>query len=76
MVIWQFMFSAIGEESSCKEMFDKHILQLKEQAKEKERKRKEEKVLYKLNDITVENIIYLPYERLYTFPCICFFSDD
>ncbi|XP_004289761.1 PREDICTED: pre-mRNA-processing protein 40A-like [Fragaria vesca subsp. vesca] len=36
-------YSAIGEESSCKEIFDKHITQLKEQAKEKERKRKEEK---------------------------------
>ncbi|XP_062019467.1 pre-mRNA-processing protein 40A-like [Rosa rugosa] len=36
-------YSAIGEESSCKEIFDKHVMQLKEQAKEKERKRKEEK---------------------------------
>ncbi|XP_034227000.1 pre-mRNA-processing protein 40A-like isoform X1 [Prunus dulcis] len=35
--------SAIGEESFCKEIFDKHVMQLKEQAKEKERKRKEEK---------------------------------
>ncbi|KAK9941780.1 hypothetical protein M0R45_007474 [Rubus argutus] len=36
-------YSAIGEESSCKEIFDKHVMQLKEQAKERERKRKEEK---------------------------------
>ncbi|PQQ02432.1 pre-mRNA-processing protein 40A isoform X4 [Prunus yedoensis var. nudiflora] len=35
--------SAIGEESFCKEIFDKHVMQLKELAKEKERKRKEEK---------------------------------
>ncbi|XP_040373750.1 pre-mRNA-processing protein 40A isoform X2 [Rosa chinensis] len=45
-------YSAIGEESSCKEIIDKHIMQLKEQANEKERKRKEENVLFQLNDIS------------------------
>ncbi|KAM1031140.1 hypothetical protein ACFX2C_034971 [Malus domestica] len=35
-------YSGIGDENFCKEIFEKHVMQLKEQAKE-ERKRKEEK---------------------------------
>lgn len=38
-------YSSIGEESICREIFDEYVTQLKEQAKENERKRKEEKVL-------------------------------
>lgn len=37
--------SSIGEESLCREIFDRYIMQLKEQEKEREQKRKEEKVL-------------------------------
>ncbi|KAB1207388.1 Pre-mRNA-processing protein 40A [Morella rubra] len=36
-------FSSIGEEGPCREIFEQYIEQLKEQAKEHERKRKEEK---------------------------------
>ncbi|KDP44546.1 hypothetical protein JCGZ_16379 [Jatropha curcas] len=36
-------FSSIGDESICKEIFEKCVAQLKEHAKENERKRKEEK---------------------------------
>lgn len=37
--------SSINEESICMEIFEEYIDQLKDQAKENERKRKEEKVL-------------------------------
>ncbi|KAE8008160.1 hypothetical protein FH972_004700 [Carpinus fangiana] len=36
-------FSSIGEESLCREIFEQYVTQLKEQAKEHDRKRKEEK---------------------------------
>ncbi|KAK7269940.1 hypothetical protein RIF29_22760 [Crotalaria pallida] len=36
-------FRSIGDESICKEVFEQYIIQLKEVAKENERKRKEEK---------------------------------
>lgn len=39
-----WLCSSIGEESLCREVFEQYISQLKEQAKEHERKRKEEKV--------------------------------
>lgn len=35
----------MGEESFCKEIFDEYISRLQEKAKEKERKREEEKVM-------------------------------
>ncbi|KAF3434517.1 hypothetical protein FNV43_RR21602 [Rhamnella rubrinervis] len=35
--------SSIGEEGLCREIFDKYVMQLKEQEKEREQKRKEEK---------------------------------
>lgn len=38
--------SSIGEESICRGIFDEYVVQLKEQAKENERKRKEEKVIF------------------------------
>ena len=43
-VLSSLVCSSIGEESFCREIFEQHIAQLKEQAKEQERKRKEEKV--------------------------------
>ncbi|GKV19786.1 hypothetical protein SLEP1_g30005 [Rubroshorea leprosula] len=36
-------FSSIGDEIFCREIFDEYIMQLKEEAKENERRRKEEK---------------------------------
>lgn len=36
--------SSIGEETLCQQVFEKYVMQLKEQAKEREQKRKEEKV--------------------------------
>ncbi|KAI4295796.1 hypothetical protein L6164_035803 [Bauhinia variegata] len=36
-------FRSIGDESTCKEIFEEYITQLKEEAKESERKRKEER---------------------------------
>lgn len=36
-------YSSIGEETLCQQMFEKYVMQLKEQAKEREQKRKEEK---------------------------------
>lgn len=39
-----FLCSSIGDESICRGVFDEYVAQLKEQAKEVVRKRKEEKV--------------------------------
>ena len=48
--------SSIGEESLCKQIFEKYVMQLKEQAKEREYKRKEEKVSNELHQSSL-----LPY---------------
>lgn len=39
-----FCLRSIGEESFAQEIFEEHVLHLQEKAKEKERKREEEKV--------------------------------
>ena len=41
---WVCFVRSIGDESLCKEVFEEYIAQLKEEAKENERKRKEERV--------------------------------
>ena len=41
LLLWR---RSIGEESFAKEVFEEHITHLQEKAKEKERKREEEKV--------------------------------
>lgn len=47
------MFRSIGDETYCKEIFEEYITQLKEEAKESERKRKEERVWMILIPISI-----------------------
>ena len=50
-------FRLIGEESFAKEIFEEHVLRLQEKAKEKERKREEEKVTELFNVFSVSTIL-------------------